>query len=737
LIFSSNFFEIKKSIFKSVYKKIKNNLENKGIIVYNIKLAINEIHKYENNMKYKLTFDDTPYPSTNMLYIQLASGQYYNDSIYSNKKIDNEREMLILLAGKLGVKNITYESEITETTISKADVSVTAKGVKNGLHYNKESINKRNIEGKEEYLNRGAPVYLRSNNIMEVELNIKEKLGVMESNVFNYDSYKHNMKLESFVYKRFEFKMLKLEYTIDTEDISDISFFVKSCFNMFGINISFNKSVTYTTNIKYTLEFFTDKELKIEHFTTKKYHSDDFFSIREQYDSIEDKNLAVQYIYEYVTKIVKKCHYRVRDGCGIIYDFSKPLYNFIQNNPDGTFESICHNFRSTLQIKNWIYKNLSNNSFEIVNEEDNMVFCKKPNKFENNSEIHGNALSPIKAKRSSDINNYESEDPNLMRKNTLKKKRNIYELEEMQLSHKEHILESDESTPKTYGSESTPKTYGSESTPKTSSNESSPKTSGNDSSPKMSRSVSSPKMSRRESPSKTSGSDSTPKTYRSESHNDETQEYTQEYTSSKKQNNYETEELHNYDMSVDSIKSEDMTDISHSDEIPDYKNIMIEKFISLHLKTISIKNNIELQQKIIESIKQKNKSQKLILDNEQEKTNTCINQLSKQILHHEIKSKKILPILKSSTNITDLHTKLALCKAQHNDITNRIKELNNNMICAEKILLDLMNNYDIEIINKNELGDKLLEMGINIKNILNDNNVSIILSNISRAETAI
>ena len=100
---------------------------------------------------------------------------------------------------------------------------------------------------------------------------------------------------------------------------------------MFGINISFNKSVTYTTNIKYTLEFFTDKELKIEHFTTKKYHSDDFFSIREQYDSIEDKNLAVQYIYEYVTKIVKKCHYRVRDGCGIIYDFSKPLYNFIQN----------------------------------------------------------------------------------------------------------------------------------------------------------------------------------------------------------------------------------------------------------------------------------------------------------------------------------------------------------------------------------------------------------------------
>ena len=64
----------------------------------------------------------------------------------------------------------------------------------------------------------------------------------MESNVFNYDSYKHNMKLESFVYKRFEFKMLKLEYTIDTEDISDISFFVKSCFNMFGINISFNKS---------------------------------------------------------------------------------------------------------------------------------------------------------------------------------------------------------------------------------------------------------------------------------------------------------------------------------------------------------------------------------------------------------------------------------------------------------------------------------------------------------------
>jgi hypothetical protein len=153
-----------KSLFSNMYKNIKNNLENKGIVVFNIKTAINEIKKYyelEHDdhddhddkkdkkciIKTKLSFDDTPFPNTNILYINLFNGQYYNDSIYIKKKVENEREMLILLAGKLGVKTINYETEITKTIISKANASLNVKGFKNSIHYNKEVSRKEGING--------------------------------------------------------------------------------------------------------------------------------------------------------------------------------------------------------------------------------------------------------------------------------------------------------------------------------------------------------------------------------------------------------------------------------------------------------------------------------------------------------------------------------------------------------------------------------------------------------------
>ncbi len=469
-----------KSIFQNIYQKIKNNLENKGIVVFNIKPAVNEIKKYylneENNtsnkdnisikdnisnkenkeildddknncdinldnsnqvdentknkksiIKNKLSFDDNPFPNTNILYVHLFNGQYYNDSIYIKKKIEYEREMLILLAGKLGVKTINYETEMTEITISKAEASLNIKSLKNGFQYNKNIETKKGIKGREVYLNRGAPSYF-SPNIGKMEEHIKNTLGKMKSNVFNYDFYKNNPKLESFVYKRYEFKMLKLEYTIDTEDISDISFIVKSCFVDYGINISFEKTVTYKENIKYTLEFFTDLELKKAYFNANQAVKDNFYFVREQYDCSNDKDLAVQSITEYATKLAKKCYYKNKKGYGVINNFSNRLSEFIKRNTDGTFESICHHFRSSLQIKNWIYKNLSDDSIEIVDEENQNPnlnssnqtnqqnqtnigpnnIIKRGNTLTNNvDEIHGFALSPrSKSNDNNEIHGY-------------------------------------------------------------------------------------------------------------------------------------------------------------------------------------------------------------------------------------------------------------------------------------------------------------------------------------------
>ena len=411
----------KSKFFKSFYKRFRNSLENKGIVLFNLEDCVKEIqnifmNKQNNSLLEKqlnedlnnsqntktdtvnLTFDDCPYPNPNIFYIHLFNGQYYNDTIYSKKKLSNEREMLFLLAGKLGVKLITYTTEIVESKITRYEGSIKIKGLKNGIKYNKTVQKKTETSGEESYLNRGAPVYVQSNNIIEVELDIKKNLGSLQSNVFNYDFYKNNQKLESFVYKRFEFKMLNLKYTLESEDTSDISFSVKSCFADFGLNLDFEKMTTFTETVNYVLEFFPDDILKVQYFTNKKMQADSFYVIKEQYNAVEDKELAVQYIIEYVTKLVKQCYYKVRNGCGAQYDYSKRLLEYIKNNEEGTFETQCNKFQSSLQIKNWIYKTLSNSSDEIVNEEDNATFGKKKlgrcETVKHNGEIHGFVTSP-------------------------------------------------------------------------------------------------------------------------------------------------------------------------------------------------------------------------------------------------------------------------------------------------------------------------------------------------------
>jgi hypothetical protein len=361
-----NYF--KKKFFKSTYKQLIKNLELKGITVFNIEKTIDELkrmYKYKTSKtNNKIMFDDCMYPNTNTLYIHLFNSTYYNDTIYSKKKIEIEREMLFLLAGKLGVQYISYNTDIKETTIVKAHAGMNVKKLDMSIDFNKTITHLKGTTGKEEYLNRGAPVYLKSNNLQEVEENIKERIGKMNSNVFNYDFYKQSTKLESFVYKRFEFKMLKLEYTIDMDDISDISFSTKAAFMDVGLKLLFDKNISYNEKITYTLEFFSDLELKKEFGKIKRDYLDPFYSIRELYDLMNDKDKAVHLICEYTIELANKCQYTLEsDTC--IYNFSNKLSEFIMNSPSGHFETICHDFQSTSQIKNWIFKNLGNNLMEM------------------------------------------------------------------------------------------------------------------------------------------------------------------------------------------------------------------------------------------------------------------------------------------------------------------------------------------------------------------------------------
>jgi hypothetical protein len=355
----------KASFFKSFYDKLKENLENKGITIYNIKTVVKELKKTHEDNSNKLLFDDYPFPSTNTLYINLFNGLYYNDNIYIKKKVQYEREMLFLLAAALGVKNIEYKSEITETTISRTEANINIKKFKNGVSYSKSIERNFGLSGREEYSNNGSPILINSTNMKMVESKIKEQLGEMSSNIFNIDFYKNNPKLESFVYKRFHYKMDKLEYNIESEDISDISFSVKSTFMDYGLNITFDKNVSSTERLSFYLNFYTYDELKKENIYAKKEDNDEFVILKQYYDnssSEQEKQKIISDIIDYIMQVSEKCAY-YKDNQKISY--AQKFYYYLNNNHE-ELEKICINFHSTNQIKTWI----SNTLTHIYNDID-------------------------------------------------------------------------------------------------------------------------------------------------------------------------------------------------------------------------------------------------------------------------------------------------------------------------------------------------------------------------------
>lgn len=355
----------KKHWFKS-YKKVIKSLENNGVTV----VSCSDIIEFQKVMKYPLLFDDKTMPELNCLYIHLYNATYYNDAIYVKKKIEKEREMLLLLAGKLGVHKMTYSSTITETSISNIEALLLVKGFDNKVKYTKNKSVKNSATGCEIYQNRGASVYLKSKSREALDDNILKSLSKMKSKIFSFDYYKNSPKLESFVYKRFVFKMLHIEYTIDVEDISEKSFIVKSCLMNYGFGISVNNNISYTETITFEFDFFTDKDLRLELLEYNRKEKDEFIMIREVYDDTQDKNAAVHHIANYVRELSNEMKYTLNDCKEVKEKYTNILNKWIQIKGIGHFYSECHNFTNTFQIKDWIINIITPIVITVIEDEN-------------------------------------------------------------------------------------------------------------------------------------------------------------------------------------------------------------------------------------------------------------------------------------------------------------------------------------------------------------------------------
>lgn len=357
----------KSTFFKNIYKKLRKNLENLGINLFCLEHFIDQSKK--SNLD--ISFDDKPIPVSNQLYVHLFKGLYYSDSNYNKKQMEKEREHLFLLAGKLGVHEIKYSTDIIETEITNVNLSADVAKVEGTMSHKKTETKKQGMNGSELYENRGASVYVDDkHDIKKVEEELKKLSD--KSSVFSFEFYKQCPKLEAFVLKRCSFRMSKVEYYIESEDISDLSLAVKAYFTEYGLGMSFDKNILSSEKIKYELAFYKDEELEEECVKTtyenQRGNSDPFYSIRKCYENWKDENdkkSILWEIYDYVYSISKSSYGYVVDDDDIntihFYNFEELFRFLLKLNPD---KSEWKNFTHTEEIKDWIEDFFYENFFE-------------------------------------------------------------------------------------------------------------------------------------------------------------------------------------------------------------------------------------------------------------------------------------------------------------------------------------------------------------------------------------
>ena len=196
-----------------------------------------------------------------------------------------------------------------ETTVTRIGASVGV-GQYGGISgkYSKTSSETEGQTGTETYSNRGAPIYVLSDNLGQVEENIRQRFGKLNSKTFCFDFYRENHKLRLFVYKRFNFKIEHYEYTTSVEDNMEISFDVKTQLMNFGLGMNFDKQTIIADKVTYKMDFFSDKELRLCLSNNVRINEDPFSTIREVYDNEDDKDIGIYHITEYVRKYSKSCY---------------------------------------------------------------------------------------------------------------------------------------------------------------------------------------------------------------------------------------------------------------------------------------------------------------------------------------------------------------------------------------------------------------------------------------------
>ena len=109
-------FNIKNKFLCCVsYFNLESSFKNQGISV----IKSSKIKSWKNKNKFNgidSTFDYDTSPELNKLYIYLCGNLYFSDSNYTRYRLNLEKDLLLLICGYLGVKEINVDESRNNKT---------------------------------------------------------------------------------------------------------------------------------------------------------------------------------------------------------------------------------------------------------------------------------------------------------------------------------------------------------------------------------------------------------------------------------------------------------------------------------------------------------------------------------------------------------------------------------------------------------------------------------------------
>ena len=161
----------------------------------------------------KIRWDDNETPEANVLYIWLTNGRYYSDKIYSEKKTELEREVLLIIAGLLGAKTVDWQIKLHTNDILLVNENAKGGVVEQEVNYETKNEKSKDTSITEQYDNTGAELIIKAPEWIDFKNQLDTKLKIIDKYTKKgiYQYFINNSNLLMFTYKR---SRLKLKNTI-------------------------------------------------------------------------------------------------------------------------------------------------------------------------------------------------------------------------------------------------------------------------------------------------------------------------------------------------------------------------------------------------------------------------------------------------------------------------------------------------------------------------------------------